>query len=410
MHTCRCYIIPPHMLKHLADTAGPAAKAAAQATLLTTRALRTQRELLGVLGARRMPAGQKRRTVYDAKQGDDLPGTLVRSEGGAPSASKAINEAYDGAGITYDFYKLILHRNSIDDRGMRLDSTVNFREEQGIGYDNAFWNGDQMVYGEGDGELFGSFTSSLDVIGHELTHGVTQYEAELAYRGESGALNESFSDVFGVLVKQWHLKQTVDEADWLIGAELLINIKSGSDARAALRSLKAPGTAYKDDQLGDDPQPAHMKDYKKLPNSAAGDNGGVHINSGIPNRAFYLACKNLGAKHAWEKGAPIWYATLRALHKTSKFADAAKMSVAMAQQQFDAMAAKAVTEAWSEVGVNVGPVVVHVAPMLAMVPPSANDAEAVPMPPQIPLDAIPAPAPQDRADELVPLPPVPPVA
>ena len=137
------------------------------------------------------------------------------------------------------------------------------------------WNGSQMLYGDGDNSIFIDFTKGNDVIGHELTHGVTQYEANLTYSQQLGALNESVSDVFGSLLEQYHLQQTAGDADWLIGQGLLTaNVKG-----IALRSMKAPGTAYDDPVLGKDPQPAHMKDYV----NTVSDNGGVHINSGIPN-------------------------------------------------------------------------------------------------------------------------------
>ena len=235
------------------------------------------------------PAGAKRRTIYNLAHGTNLPGTLARGEGSAKSKDKQVNEAYDYSGATYDFYSTVFGRNSVDDRGMRLDSSVHYSTD----YDNAFWNGMQMVYGDGDGTIFDRFTKCLDVIGHELTHGVTQYEAGLEYQDQPGALNESFSDVFGVLVKQWKLKQTADKADWLIGAGLLAKGIKG----VALRSMKAPGTAYDDPNLGKDPQPDHMKNFYK----GHQDNGGVHINSGIPNHAFYLVATALGG-NAWEKG------------------------------------------------------------------------------------------------------------
>ena len=168
---------------------------------------------------------------------------------------------------------------------MKLDSTVHYGQE----YNNAFWNGEQMVYGDGDGEIFQRFTKCIDVIGHELTHGVTQYEAALEYEGQPGALNESFSDVFGSLVKQYILKQNVDKADWLIGASLFAKKVKG----VALRSMKDPGTAYDDPTIGKDPQSGHMKSYVKT----SSDNGGVHINSGIPNRAFYFEQMRSGDMH-----------------------------------------------------------------------------------------------------------------
>ena len=154
------------------------------------------------------------------KQGgneSDLPGVIARGEGDPTVADPAVNEAYDGAGATYDLYSAAFSRDSIDGLGMELISSVHFDE----GFNNAFWNGAQMVYGDGDGRLFTGFTKSIDVIGHELTHGVTQHTAGLAYEGQSGALNESFSDVFGSLVKQRSLNQTADRADWLIGEGIL---------------------------------------------------------------------------------------------------------------------------------------------------------------------------------------------
>ena len=161
----------------------------------------------------------------------------------------------------------------------------------GRGYDNAFWDGTQMVFGDGDGTVFNRFTIAVDVIGHELTHGVTEHTAALVYQGQSGALNESISDVFGSLVKQQALGQDAAAADWLIGAGLFTAQVKG----VALRSMKAPGTAYDDPQLGKDPQPATMADYVETTD----DNGGVHLNSGIPNHAFYLAATAIGG-HAWE--------------------------------------------------------------------------------------------------------------
>ena len=185
-------------------------------------------------------------------------------------------------------------------------------------YDNAFWNGQQMVYGDGDGDLFNRFTIAIDVMGHELSHGVTQYEAALVYSYQPGALNESMSDVFGSLVKQRHLGQTAAQADWLIGEGLFTAKVKG----VALRSMKAPGTAYDDPVLGKDPQPAHMKDYV----NTISDNGGVHINSGIPNHAFYAVAVEIGG-NAWEKAGRIWYVTLRdKLSANSQFLDCARLT------------------------------------------------------------------------------------
>lgn len=335
-----CCIVPPHMAEHIVRNGNEEQQAWAMQTLILSEQFRGRREAVGGI-AFMASAGQKRRTIFDAKNSTQLPGTLVRGEGDPPSQDVAVNEAYDGAGATYDLYEQIFERNSIDDRGLRLDSTVHY----GNRYDNAFWNGSQMVYGDGDGELFNRFTISVDVIGHELTHGVTQYEAGLVYQGESGALNESMSDVFGILVKQRVLNQTADQSDWLIGAGLLSSKVKG----VALRSMKAPGTAYNDPVLGKDPQPDN---YSKLYKGSA-DNGGVHINSGIPNRAFYLAATAIGG-YAWEKAGKIWYIALRdRLRPQSNFKRAATITAAVAGELYgqNSQEQQAVQNAWKEVGV-----------------------------------------------------------
>lgn len=337
-------IVPPHMLKHIAESGSAAQQAWAWRTLTLSEQIRGQRLALSVIAAiGATPAGGKRRTVYDAGNGFGLPGEVARGEGDPKSKDRAVNEAYDGAGATYDLYFEVFGRNSIDERGMRLDSTVHY----GRKYDNAFWNGQQMVYGDGDGELFNRFTIAVDVIGHELTHGVTQYEAGLEYRDQPGALNESLSDVFGALVKQYKSGQSAAAADWLVGKGLLARGVKGK----ALRSMKEPGAAYDDDVLGKDPQPAHMKDYVRTDE----DNGGVHINSGIPNRAFYEAAIRIGG-NAWAKAGRIWYVTLRdKLRPRSGFKEAARFTTAAAAELFGkgSLEQKAVRAGWAAVGVAV---------------------------------------------------------
>ena len=349
-HSIFC-ILPPHILHEIAVNGDKQERAAAVQTLAadqTLRAIRTEINAAG--GPKPSPSmllsaeGEKHRTIYDARNTQGLPGVIVRAEGAAPTKDVAVNEAYDGLGATFDFFWEQYQRNSIDDAGLPLNATVHF----GRNYDNAFWNGDRMVFGDGDGKLFNRFTISIDVIGHELTHGVTQDEARLMYANQSGALNESVSDVFGSLIKQFTLKQTADQADWLIGAGLLTKQVKG----VALRSMKAPGTAYDDPVLGKDPQPAHMRDFVRT----FEDNGGVHINSGIPNRAFYLAATKIGG-FAWEKAGRIWYDTLRDSHvrPTTGFLSFARLTVTNAARLFGDNSAeqKAVREAWQEVGLTV---------------------------------------------------------
>lgn len=337
-------IIPPFLLRRLADS--PAHRARALKTLELSERLRSVREVTTLL-PRIGPPGQKHRTVFDAERSTDLPGRQVRDEGD-PASKKdvSVNEAYDHSGTAYDFYQQVFERNSVDDHGLPLTSTVHYDTN----YDNAFWDGRQMVYGDGDGEIFGRFTISLDVIGHELTHGVTQNEAQLLYRGQPGALNESMSDVFGSLIRQRAEGQTAAQADWLIGAGLFTKAVRG----VALRSMRAPGTAFDDPVLGKDPQPSDMAHYVKTTD----DNGGVHINSGIPNRAFYLAATNIGG-FAWEKAGRIWYQTLTsALSPSANFQKAATATAAAAANFYGSgsVEQKAVMDAWKAVGISPLPV------------------------------------------------------
>ena len=338
-HDFICTILPPHILSKLAESDKHRARAL-QNIALTERA-RGRRSMMRGLLAIGVPAGELRRTVYDAQNAQNLPGKLVRGEGDSPTGDVAVNEAYDSAGKTYEFYETVYSRDSVDNRGLRLDSSVHYGQQ----YDNAFWDGQQMIYGDGDGELFNRFTISLDVIGHELTHGVTQFTAGLEYSGQSGALNESMSDVFGSMVKQWALSQTVDQADWLIGQGLLAPGVQG----VALRSMKDPGSAYNDPQLGKDPQPKYMRDYLKTNQ----DNGGVHINSGIPNYAFYLAAAAIGG-NSWDKTGRIWYETLtKRLTPTSDFQAAADGTASAAADLYGAGSSEqsAVITAWTKVGI-----------------------------------------------------------
>ncbi|TJZ55754.1 M4 family metallopeptidase [Streptomyces piniterrae] len=337
-----CTIVPPHLISRLAEHHGHVVP-----TLEHDDRQRTRRREITLEG--RTPgepgeaADKPRRTIYDAEHREDLPGKKVHAEGDEPSADASVNRAHAGLGATFELFLKIYGRRSIDGAGLPLDATVHYGEK----YDNAFWDGERMVFGDGDGQLFNDFTIATDVIGHELTHGVTQYTANLDYLGQSGALNESISDVFGSLIKQYSLGQSAEEADWLIGKDLLgPDIDSGQ----ALRSMKAPGTAYDDDVLGKDPQPATMKDFV----TTEDDNGGVHINSGIPNHAFYLAATALGG-NAWERAGQVWYDVLTGgeLAKDAQFADFAALTIAAARARFgDGAEHEALVKAWSQVGVT----------------------------------------------------------
>src|SRR5215813_5583274 len=188
-HPPQC-ILPPHIAHSIIRNGNAKQRANALDTFameVTFRTLRAALQLLEVRPARRinplMGATNKQRSIFSTNRSEDVPGELVRSEGRPPAKDAAVNEAYEGLGATYDFYWDVFDRNSIDDEGLPLDATVHF----GQSYDNAFWNGERMVFGEGDGDLFNGFTVALDVIGHELTHGVTEDEAKLTYLYQPGA-------------------------------------------------------------------------------------------------------------------------------------------------------------------------------------------------------------------------------
>jgi hypothetical protein len=349
----RCSFVPPYLLEAVAAAAEPHVAAHARRTLeadVTLRGRRQGRADMARTGAARLPElpepgteQHPQRVVSDAHGNDVLPGDRVRGEGDPATGDVAVDEACDGLGSTWALYREVYDRNSLDGRGLPLLATVHY----GKNYDNAFWDGTQMVLGDGDGHIFQRFTRSLDVIGHELTHGVTELTAGLTYQNQPGALNESISDVFGVLAKQHALGQAADQADWLVGADLFTSRVHG----VALRSMKSPGTAYDDPVLGKDPQPAHMSNYV----TTRDDNGGVHINSGIPNHAFYLAATAIGG-FAWEVAGWIWYAALTGdgIRADCDFATFASLTTQVARERYgaDSGPMAAVQQAWSGVGVT----------------------------------------------------------
>ncbi len=336
-------IVPPDLLYELARSGDEATRSAAISTLFIDQQFRlTRAESAARFGGRDARpvtfariGGQPQRTIYDQQHSEtQTPGKVARAEGQVSSPDKSVNQAYDGLGDTYNYYWLVFQRDSIDGQGLPMLGMVHY----GSSYDNAFWdNAGHMFFGDGDGRILTDTTAGIDVIGHELTHGITQHEANLAYSGQSGALNESVSDVFGVQVKQFALKQDVTQADWLIGADIV-----GPELKPALRSMKAPGTANPYDK-----QPADMDRY--VPG------GDVHINSGIPNRAFYIVATTLGG-NAWDAAGPIWYATLcdPALRPHATFQDFARLAVKHAERIYGAASkqAMAVRAGWDAVKVR----------------------------------------------------------
>ncbi len=348
-HSMQC-ILPPHMtdaIKMRGDAKLRKMAAAVEKHAQEFRLARHQaappQSFLAAPAVAPGVAPTPQRVIYDAQHKATLPGKLVWSEGDPDFKDDAVNQACDGAGDTFELYLEVYQRNSLDGNGMTLKSNVHVRRN----FNNAYWDGTQMAYGDGDGTIFTPLCGSLSVIAHELSHGVVQFSGGLIYQDQSGALNESFADVFGALTVQYKLGQTAAEADWLIGGDIL-----GPDIQGvALRSMKAPGTAYDDPLLGKDPQPFHMDGYI----NTSSDNGGVHLNSGIPNHAFYLVAQHLGGK-AWEKAGHIWYDTLQEINNPhATFAEWADKTVEKARDRFGAGSMEAVytRRCWKLVGISV---------------------------------------------------------
>ena len=342
-----CYFVPPYVQAEVAkNVTGPAAEKSQKTLADDARKRRADAITAAAAGAGAglapAPTGTSRREVYDSGNTTNQRVTLVRPEGSPETKDADVINAYDNAGLVRVYFKQVLNRDSIDNRALDLVLNVHYATK----FNNAFWDGDEMTFGDGDGVIFSGFARSLDVVAHELAHGVTQFASGLVYKNESGALNEHFSDVFGTAITQWVNKETPEEADWLIGDEIM-----GPDLYGeALRSMRNPGTAYDNPILGKDPQPAHYADRY----TGTADNGGVHINSGIPNRAFYLSATELGDTVTT---ARIWYHALHFLKPNSTFAQAAVQVADSARILVKAGvvpkgAAQIVRGAWRAVGVG----------------------------------------------------------
>ena len=271
--------------------------------------------------------------VDDCAHGNTLPGAPVLNPGTSPDLTA--KQAFVETTAVANFYQTIFGRNSVNNGGMKLLSSIHYS----VNYNNAFWNGSQMTYGDGDGNIFLDFTKSSDVIGHELTHGVTQYTAQLAYTNQAGGLNESISDVFGSMFRQWRSNQEVTKADWLIGKEIM---GPGATARGftCLRDMSNPAAKH---CLS--PQPTKFSQYR--------DGMDPHTSSGIPNFAFYKAAMAIGGK-SWLKAGKVWYQAVTGFPASPnlKMGAFANRTRTLAGTLFPAEPAvkAAVDKAWTAVG------------------------------------------------------------
>lgn len=341
--SCTCFIIPQDVLEKLArdpelsEEVRTAIRYNARISA-ELRRLRSQAvaftmatSAAGVLPAALAPFPAV--TVYDCKRLQSLPGTPVPNPGNSndPTAVRTFNETTEVA----EFYKKVFNRNSIDGFGMTMMSSIHY----GSGYNNAMWNGSQMLYGDGDNQIFIDFTNGKDVIGHELTHGVTQHSLQLAYTNDAGGLNESLSDCFGSMFRQWRASQDVNQADWLIGSDILGPIAK-TRGYTCLRNMANPG-----DPQCLAPQPTH---YSQITPGMD-----PHYSSGPPNLAFYLACREIAEK-SWEKIGQVWYGALTGFGPSpqmmmKEFADNTRKKASQMYGSVPAVAA-VVDQAWKQVG------------------------------------------------------------
>jgi Zn-dependent metalloprotease len=275
--SCNCFIIPSKVLrrfskdKKLSDKERKAFSdalkfeqqwrdvRAAKASLLLSA------KLILPAAVGKTPSGPTHVSVFNSQHGSSLPGSLIPKAG---SSSNAVAKKVFGETTSVaKFYQTLFGRKSIDDAGMALISSIHFS----VNYNNAFWNGSQMVYGDGDGKIFLNFAKANDVIGHELTHGVTEHSLGLAYKSQAGGLNESISDVFGSMFRQWEANQDVTKADWLIGKDIM-GPAAIDRGYTCLRDMANPSAKH---CLA--PQPTEFSQYH--------DGMDPHESSGIPARA-----------------------------------------------------------------------------------------------------------------------------
>ena len=269
--------------------------------------------------------------TYDAlRQPNPESVSIVNSTTNSFADPSAVSAHYN-ASVAYDFFRQQHQRSAIDGRGGNILSVVNFVDEDGEEMDNAFWNGKFMVYGNGN-IGFTPLAGGLDVGGHEMTHGVINATANLVYRNESGAINEHIADVFGVLI---------DEEDYLLGEDI---VRREVYRTGAMRDMEDPhngGTSLRDNGW----QPDHISEIY----TGEQDNGGVHINSGIPNRAFFLFASEIGK----EKAGQVYYHALTTyLTASSEFTDLRRAVINSATDLFGAAEAQAAASAFDAVGIT----------------------------------------------------------
>lgn len=318
-----------------------------------------QARLAHVLGIPQMGDQIADFTIYDAKHEEDPDWSdenIARRKDGPVHEDYIVNDAHDNITHSLTFFQK-LGIDSFDGKGMPVKAAVHV----GQNYNNSYYTRGTVNFGDGDGWLFKDDAKDLTVVAHELGHGIVgMYLGGLVYWGQSGALNESFADILGVSALQYVLgEKAVPQASWLFNQVGMVPYEdeNGNEVHPALRSLKAPGTAYVDHPLiGTDPQPADMSGYY----AGSEDNYGVHINSGIPNHAFYLAATKLGGQ-GWDTILPVWIETARVLPARTNFKTFAETTLRIAKSLYEGRpdVVRAIRQAWNKVRV-LGPNAVEI--------------------------------------------------
>ncbi len=262
-----------------------------------------------------------------------------QARGRPRQGDQVVDDVYDALGAFYRFFFDVFGRDSFDGRGAALESVVHY----GRAYNNAFWDGRRLMVG--DGSLFVTF-ATIDIVSHGVPHGILATETSLPFKDQPGALMVSVADVFGSMVLQHHNGQRADQASWIVGE----GVFHPQQHARGLRSLAHRGSAYDSPTLGKDPQVGRLDQYVKT----KADNGGIHLNSGIPNRAFHLAAVGLGG-HSLERAGRVWYEVVVSgkLTAITTFRRFAQLTVRAAADRYGPRSEEviAIADAWNQVGV-----------------------------------------------------------
>ena len=331
-----CFIVPSDILLELSRRGSSgASKTLKHRKKISKKRKKKARQLFKQLESFERPKSrQGDRLIFDSQTKALRRKKLIVMEGDNKIEDPAAVLVYELTGVVRDYFRSMYNLNSLDGLGMEICSNIHYKRD----YANAFWDGEDMYYGDGDRINLKNFGSAIDVVAHELTHGIIMHHAGLKYRSQSGALNEHFCDAFASVIKIRHKGQTAETGDWLIGNDVVM----GDFPGIALRSMKEPGTANEMDK-----QPDHMDNYYEGPD----DNYGVHINSGIFNKAFYLSCMALGIEDC-EK---IWFKAMNQLERKSQFEDAVKALIRSSKKlsksgQVSDTSTEAIKDSFGEVG------------------------------------------------------------